>query len=276
MSIARAAYTAVIYALVPRALAHLAWRGRREPAYREHIAERFGYFADARPADPLIWIHAVSVGETRGAEPLVHALAARYPDHRILLTHMTPTGRRTGEALFGDRVMRCYLPYDYPAAVARFLDHYRPRLGLLMETEIWPNLIDACRDRTVPIYLVNARLSEKSFRRYHRFARLAREALSALTGVAAQTAEDAQRLTALGARSVAVTGNLKFDVTPPGALSALGRELRVRYGERPVLLAASTRDGEEDLLLDVLDSIAELRHYRRHMAALVDGASKPS
>ena len=256
MSRARAAYTALSYALLPRVLLHLAWRGRREPAYRQHVNERFGHFAGARPAEPVIWIHAVSVGETRGAEPLVRELASRYPGHRILLTHMTPAGRRTSEMLFGERVLRCYLPYDYPGAVARFVEHFRPRIGLLMETEIWPNLIHACKQRGIPLYLVNARLSEKSFRRYRRVASLARESLAALSGVAAQSAQDAQRLSALGARDVTVTGNLKFDVTPSAALVQMGRTWRARYGERPVLVAASTRDGEEELLLDALDAFS--------------------
>jgi 3-deoxy-D-manno-octulosonic-acid transferase len=192
----------------------------------------------------------VSVGETRAAEPLVQAVQARYPEHRILLTHMTPTGRQTGESLFGGRVLRCYLPYDYPGAVGRFLDHFRPRLGMLMETEIWPNLIRACNVRHIPLYLVNARMSEQSYRRYSRFASLARESTSALTAVAAQTDDDARRLRALGAGSLIVTGSLKFDAAAPAEQVALGRSWRISYGSRRVLLAASTREGEEALILD--------------------------
>ena len=150
-----------------------------------------------RPDGDIVWIHAVSVGETRAAEPLVRALAAHYPSQRILVTHMTPTGRRTSEALFGDRVLRCYVPYDYPGAVDRFVSHFRPRLGVIMETEIWPNLIHACASRGVPVFLANARLSERSYRGYRRVRPLVREALRELAGIAAQSEADAQRLSAL-------------------------------------------------------------------------------
>src|SRR5688572_14560131 len=163
----RLGYTALLYALLPHALLHLAWRARRQRGYLEHIGERFGRYAVEAP-QPLIWVHAVSVGETRAAEPLIAALQARYPSCGILLTHMTPTGRETGQALFGDRVMRCYLPYDFPFAVERFLAHFQPAFGVLLETEIWPNLIAACRQRGVPLVLVNARMSEKSARGYRR------------------------------------------------------------------------------------------------------------
>jgi len=252
VSPARFFYTLALYLLLPYVLARLAWRARRQPAYLSHVAERFGRHAGQGNVAP-VWIHAVSVGETRAAEPLVNALRARFPQQRVLLTHMTPTGRETGEALFGDDVLRGYLPYDYPGSVGRFLDHFRPRAGLVMETEIWPNLIQGCRARGVPLYLVNARLSEKSFERYRRFPRLARESLSGFTAVAAQTEDDARRLAALGAASVSVTGSIKFDVTPPPAQIELGRALRQRFGvNRPVLLAASTREGEEVLLLDAL------------------------
>ena len=248
-------YTLLVYALLPRALWHLLWRARRQPAYLEHIPERFGYYR--QPAEqPLIWVHAVSVGETRAAEPLIRALQREYPQHRILLTHMTPTGREAGEALYGDTVLRCYLPYDYPGAVARFLDHFRPRVGLLMETEVWSNLIHACRERQIPLYLVNARLSEKSFGKYRQFAKLTRASLRELTAIAAQTADDAQRLAALGAENAVIAGNLKFDIELPVAQLKQGEAWRKRYGEsRPVLLAASTRDGEEDLLLSRLGEL---------------------
>ncbi|MBI4206959.1 MAG: lipid IV(A) 3-deoxy-D-manno-octulosonic acid transferase [Betaproteobacteria bacterium] len=245
----RFGYTLLLYALLPRALLHLLWRARRQPAYLKRIPERFGYYRE-RTAQPLIWIHAVSVGETRAAEPLVRILQKRHPTHRILLTHMTPTGWESGVALYGDTVSRCYLPYDFPGAVARFLDRFRPRVGLLMETEVWPNLIHACRERNLPLYLVNARLSEKSYARYRRFAELTRASLKELAAIAAQTPDDARRLTTLGAQNAAITGNLKFDIEPPSTQLELGRSWRESYGKsRPVLLAASTRDGEEQLLL---------------------------
>ena len=280
MSLSRLAYSALAYALLPAALARLAWRGRREPGYLEHIGERFGRYGDRPEREPLLWVHAVSVGETRAAEPLVRALAARHPDHRILMTHMTPTGRRTGAAVFRDGVMRAYLPYDYPGAVARFLEHYRPRAGVLLETEIWPNLVYACKARGIPLYLVNARLSAKSARGYRRFAGLSREAFSALAAVAAQTTDDAERVRSLGAPDVQVTGNLKFDVALDPLQLELGCVRRSRYGRRRVLLAASTRDGEEALLLDALpllppDVLLVIvpRHPQRFddVAALIEG-----
>ena len=249
-------YTLVVYFLLPFALARLAWRARRQPGYVRHVAERFGYYA-AAPEAPLIWLHAVSVGETRAAEPLVRALQAKHPQHRILLTHMTPTGRETGETLFGGSIARCYLPYDFPGAVARFLDHFRPRAGIMMETEIWPNLIRAGRARSIPLFLVNARLSEKSYAGYRRFGGLVRESLAGFAAVAAQSEDDARRLAALGAGEVRVTGNVKFDIAPPPEQLELGQALRRGMGDaRPVLLAASTREGEEALLLDALEAIA--------------------
>ncbi len=248
----RLAYTLLLYVALPYVVLRLAWRARRQRGYLEHVAERFGHYRQ-KPGAPLIWVHAVSVGETRAAGPLISALSARYPRHRILLTHMTPTGREAGEQLFNRRVERCYLPYDYPGACARFLEHFRPALGVLMETELWPNLLHACRRRGIPVYLVNARLSEKSLAGYRRFPVLARESVHALAAVAAQSEDDAARLAEVGAGNILVTGNLKFDIAPPRGQLELGRGWRAQYGAgRPVLLAASTREGEEALLLDAL------------------------
>jgi 3-deoxy-D-manno-octulosonic-acid transferase len=246
---ARFLYTLAILALLPWAVLHLLWRARRQPDYLRHWGERFGRFRP-RPPGPLIWIHAVSVGETRAAQPLVAALAERYPQHRILITHMTPTGRATSKSLFGASVTRSYLPYDLPWAMRRFLRHYRPDIGIVMETELWPNLIAACKEQDVPLLLVNARLSEKSARRYARFPALTREALGRLSGVTAIGAEDAQRLQVLGAQEVGVFGNMKFDIAPPQAQLELGKEFRARIGDRQVFLCASTREGEEALILD--------------------------
>ena len=251
----RFGYTLLLYALLPRALLQLLWRARRQRAYLDHISERFGRYAVATE-QPLIWVHAVSVGETRSAEPLIAGLQRKYPRHRILLTHMTPTGRETGTTLFNERVLRCYLPYDFPFAVERFLDHFKPACGLLLETEIWPNLIHACRARSIPVYLVNARLSEKSFRQYRRFGAFAAASLNELAGIAAQSKADADRLTALGATAVEVTGNLKFDIAPDAALVAQGDAWRTAWDRsRPVLLLASTREGEETLLLQALQEL---------------------
>lgn len=250
----RLGYRILLWLLFPWALVHLWWRGRRQPGYREHIAERFGWYSGA-PARPVIWLHAVSVGETRAAEPLVRALATRFPGHELLLTQMTPTGRDTAQELFGGAATIAYLPYDYPGAVARFLARFRPSLGILMETEIWFNLVEGCARQGVPLLLANARMSEKSARGYKLAAPLTRAALARLAGVSAQTQEDAARLERLGARGVEVTGNLKFDVAVAPRLLALGAEFKQRIGRRPVLLAASTREGEEELVLDALSRI---------------------
>jgi 3-deoxy-D-manno-octulosonic-acid transferase len=246
---ARFLYTLAIFALLPWAVLHLLWRARRQPDYLRHWGERFGFYRSAA-AEPILWIHAVSVGETRAAQPLVAALRRRYPDHRILFTHMTPTGRATSTQLFGATVERVYLPYDTPGAMRRFLRHFRPQVGLIMETELWPNLIAGCRASGVPLLLVNARLSAKSARRYARYPRLTRGALGQLAAITAIGADDAARLEALGAPQVEVFGNMKFDIDPPVAQLELGRVLRARCGARPMFLCASTREGEEALILD--------------------------
>lgn len=248
-------YTLMLWLLLPYILLRLLWRARKQPEYLLHVGERFGFYS-AHSDLPVIWLHTVSVGETRAAQSLVARLRAAYPDHRILLTHTTPTGRNASEQLYGDSVLRTYLPYDYPFAVRRFLRHFKPRSGILMETEIWFNLVHACRETGMPLLLLNARMSEKSALGYARFARLTRAALGGLAAVAAQTGDDAARLTNLGAQNVAVTGNLKFDIEPPPAMLELGRRLREQFGTgRKVLLAASTRDGEEALLLDALQQL---------------------
>lgn len=255
MTLARFIYSLLCYLATPLLLLRLMWRARRQPDYLRHVAERFGFYAVGAGGGPWIWVHAVSVGETRAAAPLLRALQARYRQHRILLTHMTPTGRETGATLFGDTVLQCYLPYDQPGAVARFLDRFRPVAGVLIETEIWPNLIHAAAARRIPLQLVNARLSARSQAGYRRTGALARDALRALAGIAAQTEDDARRLRELGAQDVAVTGNLKFDIELPAEQVADGRALRATLGARPVLVAASTREGEEALLLDAVQRV---------------------
>ena len=248
----RAAYTVLLHLALPLLPLRLWWRGRKEPAYRQHISERFGHYASP-PDRPVIWIHAVSLGETRAAQPLMQALRARFPDHAFLVTQMTATGREAAASLYGEFASLAFLPYDFPWAVRRFVRHFRPRLGILMETELWPNLVRECRASNVPVLLANARLSEKSSRGYGRIAGLAREVLQDLAAVGAQTEADAARLAALGAQRVEVTGNLKFDIAPAPESVARGRALRTLFGNRRVLLAASTREGEEALLLDALD-----------------------
>jgi 3-deoxy-D-manno-octulosonic-acid transferase len=246
----RFVYNLAWHAALPLLPLRLWWRARKEPRYGQDIGQRFGRYGE-RPAKPVIWIHAVSLGETRAAQPLVQALRTRYPDHALLLTHMTATGREAAETLYPD-ALRVFLPYDLPWAVARFVAHFRPRLGIVMETELWPNLVRACKRGGVPVLLANARLSEKSARGYARIASLARETFGDLAAVAAQTEADAARLKVLGARHIEVTGNLKFDVASPPEMVERGRTLRALFGECPVFLAASTREGEETLLLDAL------------------------
>ncbi|WP_414444102.1 lipid IV(A) 3-deoxy-D-manno-octulosonic acid transferase [Burkholderia sp. 22PA0106] len=252
----RAVYRALWWIVAPAAVLRLMWRSRRERGYREHIGERFGHIAPAMralrgPDDPapLIWVHAVSVGETRAAQPLIDALLAARPDAKLLITHMTPSGRATGEQLFGARVLRCYLPYDMPHLVRRFLRAWRPTLGLVMETEVWPTLIDECRRADVPLVLTNGRMSARSFRRASRFGSAVREVFGGFSRVLAQSPADAERLGALGARNLAVLGNLKFDMTTPPELAARGHAWRAAIGARPVWVAASTREGEEVLVL---------------------------
>src|SRR5487761_1909463 len=245
------AYTALLWLLLPYAFFHLYWRSRKQPEYLDHICERFGRY-EVTCDKPVIWLHTVSVGETRATVTLVQSLRANYPDHQILLSHTTPTGRAASEQLFGDDVIRVYLPYDYPFAVRRFLRHFQPRVGALLETEIWFNLIHACHAEAIPVLLLNARLSEKSARSYARFPKLARTSLHELYLISAQTEEDATRLATLANKAVPVMGNLKFDIAPPSAMLELGEHFRSLFGERPVLLLASTREGEEELLLNAL------------------------
>jgi 3-deoxy-D-manno-octulosonic-acid transferase len=252
MEAARVLYNVLGYAALPFLPARLWLRGRREPGYRSRIGERFGRYTTAAVGAPLVWLHAVSVGETRAALPLVQRLSASYPAATILLTHMTATGRETGRALFGERVTQAWLPYDLPFAVDGFLSHFRPAVGFLLETELWPNLIAKAHHAGIPLFLINARLSEPSARAYARFPALARPMLGRLAGIAAQSAADAGRLASLGAAEPVVTGNLKFDVRVPDAALSLASEFKHRFGSRPLWVAASTREGEEALIVDAL------------------------
>jgi 3-deoxy-D-manno-octulosonic-acid transferase len=248
-------YTLLWWLSLPLVLLRLWLRGRQEPGYRQHWNERLGIYGRRAANDEphTIWVHAVSVGETRAAEPLVDALLKQYPLSRIVLTHMTPTGRATGKSLFGKhgaRLVQSYLPYDMPSLVGRFIRHFEPRICILMETEVWPNLIAECGRRKLPVMLANARLSERSLRKAQRFGRIMRDAAQGIGLVAAQTDADAERIRSLGAPRVDVTGSIKFDVLVPASALALGAQLRQQIGMRPVLLCASTREGEEELILD--------------------------
>lgn len=247
--IARALYSALWKLCTPLVRHYLKKRARRAPAYLEHWDERFGTTFSPQ-AEGVIWIHAVSVGETRAAMPLVQALRAAWPDTPLLVTQMTPTGRLCAQQLYGDTAEIRYLPYDYPQAVKRFIHSYKPKFGILMETEIWPNLIQAAHEARVPLFLANARLSEKSLKGYRRISWLIGDAMRKLTAVAAQSEADAERLQMLGAHSVTVCGNTKYDFLPPAQQLELGDEFRRKMGSRQVVVCASTRAGEESLILD--------------------------
>jgi 3-deoxy-D-manno-octulosonic-acid transferase len=245
-------YSALLYLLLPMVAGKLALRCIKQAAYRPHWRERFGFYRLPRQSG-VIWLHCVSVGETRAAASLIHALLAQYPERSLLLTHSSPSGRATSEALFGNRVQRAYLPFDIPFMVRRFLNHFQPDLGVLLETEIWFNLLVACQQRQIPVVLANARLSEKSARGYAKLGSLAQNGLQSLHLIAAQTPNDAKRFQGLGAKRVETLGNLKFDALPPSGTEAAGIHFRRLFGEqRPVFLAASTREGEEALILDAL------------------------
>jgi 3-deoxy-D-manno-octulosonic-acid transferase len=251
----RALYTLALRIAAPFILLRLWWLGWREPGYHRHMRERFGYYRDGPgpgPAPrPLLWLHAVSVGEARASAALVRALAEAHPDYGLLVTCTTAAGREALKELHGETVQVAWLPYDFPGSVRRFLEHFRPRLALLIETELWPNLVAACRAFGVPVLLANARMSEESALAYGRLPGLAGPTLAALAVVCAQSEADAARLRALGARRVEVTGNLKFDSTPDAVKSAEGKSWRASLA-RPVLLLASTREGEEKILLEAL------------------------
>jgi 3-deoxy-D-manno-octulosonic-acid transferase len=257
-------YSILLYLVLPFVPFKLWWRGIKQPAYRQHWRERFGFYSTSfydknsctkKSVKSIIWLHCVSVGETRAAEPLIKGLQTQYPNDQILLTHTTPTGRETSEQLFGNNVQRVYLPYDLPFAVNRFLKHFQPKIGLLMETELWFNLIDACKQNQIPLLLLNARLSEKSAKGYAKLGKLVSEGLQNLNAIAAQTPEDAARLQSLGARNVQVFGNLKFDVKPPADAHEKGLKLRALMSNKIVFLAASTREGEENLILEAIKDL---------------------
>ena len=245
-------YSLLFHLLLPLIAARLLWRAWRAPAYARRIGERFAIGLPAMRTGG-IWLHAVSVGESIAAAPLVRQLQVRYPDWPITVTCMTPTGSERIRALFGDSVAHCYLPYDLPWAAARFLRHLQPRLAVIMETELWPNHIHQCARLGVPVALANARLSERSARGYARFARLTAPMLAQMNLIAVQTEAEAVRFRALGARAacVQVTGSIKFDLKIDEQLLADAAELRQQWGagQRPVWIAASTHAGEDEIIL---------------------------
>jgi len=257
----RLLYTFLFYLAVPLVLARMLWRGRREPAYRQRWRERFGLYGDSKPTQDAIWFHAVSVGEAEAAFPLIRAISRRFPNHPVLVTTTTPTGSARVRAVLGDAVAHVYLPYDLPDGVARFLAHFRPTLAVIMETEIWPNLYHACGLRGIPLAIVNARLSARSAKGYARMGHFTRDTLTNVNLVAAQTQADAERFLELGAsaEAVVVAGNIKYDLELPDGYFQQAAGLRqALFGTRPVWVAASTREGEEAL---VLQAFAKLRAH---------------
>ncbi len=245
-------YTVAMYLVTPLLLLRLLARSVRTRPYRRRWPERFGRFK-APPLRGSLWIHAVSVGEVNAAAPLVRALRRDYPSAPLVVTTVTPTGSARVHQLFGDSVFHVYLPYDLPLAVGRFLALVRPRLALIVETEIWPNLYHACAQRGIPLMIVNARLSRRSLRGYRPFRALAREALGCVQLIAAQSRSDAARYRLLGAdpRLIVVTGNMKFDMSIPRDAVPAGEALRLHWGAtRAVWIAASTHEGEEQAALD--------------------------
>lgn len=257
----RVLYSALLYVVAPLAFAATALRGLRDPSYRDRLPERLGYTELRFTARP-IWIHAVSVGEVQAAAALVRALSSRYAQHPILVTTATPTGAQRVRALFGDSVRHAYLPYDLPGAARRFLDRTTPMLAIIMEREIWPNLFRACRARRIPILLASARISERSGRRHRRFAGLFRDALACDVTIAAQTDADAERFRAIGAAPAAVhvTGNIKFDLEVPEDVRRVGMHIRAEFAHRPVWIAGSTHEREEDIVLDAHERLRAARN----------------
>jgi 3-deoxy-D-manno-octulosonic-acid transferase len=249
-----AVYQLLWHLLLPLAFIRLAWRARHSFAYLHHIPERLGFGYDKPIKPESIWIHAVSVGETRAAQPLIDAYLAR--GETILLTHMTLNGRRTGKQLFANQIAsgqirQVYLPYDLCWSVEHFLNIFKPKLGLFMETEAWPTVVFRCAEIGPPLFLVNARLSERSARRVNRFGKAGRSLFQAFAGILAQTEFDAQRYRSLGVKNISIVGNLKFDVPLDPLLIQQGKQWQqeLHASKRLMVCAASTRDGEEEILL---------------------------
>ena len=260
---ARGLYSVFMTLGQPLLRCKLARRGRQEPGYLEAMGERFGHYSQPlEVASELVWVHAVSLGETRTAAVLLKSLRARYPALRLLLTHGTATGREEGRALLktmgrlGD--VQVWQPWDSPAAVGRFYSHFKPRLGLLMETEIWPNLTAQASTRGIPLVLLNGRLSAKSLKQAQRLAPLSLPAYGALSAVYAQTDVEAGRFRRLGAPVAGVFGNLKFDAAPDALQLATGQAWRQSLAQ-PVLMFASSREGEEDELFRQISAFAHVQ-----------------
>ncbi len=245
-------YGVAMWLLVPLLRRKLRRRGKAEPGYLAHVEQRLGHYPGIPASSGWLWVHAVSLGETRAAGLLLNALRAQMPGLRVLLTHGTATGRAEGTKLLAPGDLQVWQPWDTPGAVDRFLNHFNPTLGVLMETEVWPNWVHACRARRIPLCLVNGRLSTKSLQQAQRVAWLARPAYAGLEAVLAQTQADAERFAQLRAPVQGVFGNLKFDVEPNPVQLAQGQRWKQAAGGRPVVMLASSREGEEALWLQAL------------------------
>lgn len=252
-----ALYRVVVWLAVPFVFGYFLWRARREPGYRRDWGQRLGFIPTEIPED-AVWVHTASVGEVQAIAPVIDDLLASRPDLPVVVTTMTPAGRQRVEERFSNRVHHCYIPLDLASAARRFLDRLRPRLGIIVEMELWPELLRASRQRGLPLYLVNARMSEGTLRSSQHLRSLFREALAAFEWIGAQSETDAQHLIALGAQSerVVITGNIKFDQSPPEEQIQVGKQLREALGAaRPVWVAASTRDGEEEIVLEAFNRV---------------------
>ncbi len=249
-------YSAVMWALQPLLRRKLQRRGREETGYLQAIEERFGYYSQPATEGGYVWVHAVSLGETRAAAVLLQALRVAQPGIRILLTHGTATGRAQGVSLLQDGDLQVWQPWDTPVAVQRFLTQFKPRVGIILETELWPNWVAQCNKAHMPLVLVNARMSEKSMHQAQRLSWLSRPAYQGLSVVLAQTQADAERLQALGAKVDAVLGNLKFDAKPDATQLATALVWKQTL-KRPVVLFTSSREGEEAMWLDTLQALKD-------------------
>ena len=250
-------YSSLFYLLTPFILLRLLWRGIKAPDYRHRWRERFAFYNKPFPQD-VIWFHAVSVGEAEALFPLVRHIQKQHPDAKLLITTTTPTGSARVKAVMQDTVAHVYLPYDVPDAINRFMRCFKPKLAVIMETEIWPNLFAGCGKNAIPLYIINARLSEKSSRGYRKIPALVHPALAQVSGIATQTQDDANRFIAIGAASekVITLGNIKFDVEIPPSTLALGLQIKADLFEgRFVWLIASTHKDEEALFLELYTEI---------------------
>ena len=260
MSLRRLLYTLLLYLIFPFVILKLLWRSLSNSAYRQRIHERLG-FVTLDSNKPVIWVHAVSVGETIAAKPLIEALISHYPDYRILVTTTTPTGSDRVKSLFSKRVAHVYYPYDLPEIIYRFLKRIKPQILIIVETEIWPNLYAACHKRHIPIVIVNARLSKKSTHSYAKIKALVAETLSYVKTIAVRSNDDAMSFKQLGASEdiIQISGNIKFDIEPDQEQIKQGKERRKQWGEnRPVWVAASTHEGEDEKLLAIYNSLLKV------------------